>query len=60
VNSLSAFVVVRSHHITNCKAKVVFLAEESESESNKNNLSYFEVYEREEVVGRLSKIRSVL
>jgi hypothetical protein len=32
------------HHVTECKAKIVFTAEESESETNKNDSSYVNVY----------------
>jgi hypothetical protein len=48
------------YHVADCKAKVVFSAEEFESKINKNKLSYLEIYREKGVVGRLSEIRSVL
>jgi Zinc knuckle len=50
----------KGHRVANCKAKVVFSAEESMSESNKNDLLYFKVYGEKGVVGGLSKIKDVL
>jgi Zinc knuckle len=50
----------KGHRVADCKAKIVFSAEESELESNKKNLSYFNVYGGKGVVGGLSEIRSVL
>jgi hypothetical protein len=48
------------HCVTDCKAKIVFSAEEFESESNKKNSSYFNIYREEGVVGGLSEIRGML
>jgi hypothetical protein len=48
------------HRVAECKTKIVFSAEESESESNKKDSSYLNVYEGEGVVGGLSEIGSVL
>jgi Zinc knuckle len=50
----------KGHHITDCKAKVVFSAEESRLETNKNNSSYFKVYRGEGVMGGLSEIEGML
>jgi Zinc knuckle len=48
------------HHVTECKAKIVFTAEEFKSEANKNDSSYFNVYGGKGVVDGLSEIGSVL
>jgi hypothetical protein len=50
----------KGHHVTDCKAKVVFSAEESRSEANKSDSSYSKVYRREGIMDGLSEIRSVL
>jgi hypothetical protein len=50
----------KGHCVAECKVKIVFTAEESESESNKNNSSYVNAYREEGVMGGLSEIEGVL